>query len=62
MRKEKTKAAPLARKTNGEKRVRHASRVARAEASYREKWQIVDDGLDERFWLDWEGMSACKAR
>jgi hypothetical protein len=45
---------PKARKTNGERKVRHQSRVMKVARKPKVKeGQPLDDDPDERSWLDW---------
>jgi hypothetical protein len=44
---------PKARKTNGEKRLRHASKMAKRKRPFVREGRSLDDDLDERAWLDW---------
>lgn len=44
---------PKPRKSGGERRVRHKSRVAKPKRPVVREGKSLDDNLDERAWLDW---------
>ena len=54
MREGKTKAAPLARKKEWERKLRHRSRTEKLKARpVCAAGRVLDDDFDERSWLDW---------